>query len=131
MAEKKKKATNPLKITDTTFRDGHQSSFATRMRTEDMVPLAEAMNDIGWFCMEVWGGATFDVPTRYLNEDPWERLRTLRKLMPNTKLMMLLRGQNIVGYRNYADDVVDEFVQYTAECGLLLPDPEAYGRRGV
>ena len=118
MAEKKKKATNPLKITDTTFRDGHQSSFATRMRTEDMVPLAEAMNDIGWFCMEVWGGATFDVPTRYLNEDPWERLRTLRKLMPNTKLMMLLRGQNIVGYRNYADDVVDEFVQYTAECGL-------------
>jgi pyruvate carboxylase subunit B len=119
MAEKKKKAaTNPLKITDTTFRDGHQSSLATRMRTEDMVPLAEAMNEIGWYCMEVWGGATFDVPTRFLGEDPWDRLRTLRKLIPNTKLMMLLRGQNIVGYRNYADDVVDEFVQYTAECGL-------------
>src|SRR5512136_1832627 len=118
MAEKKKTAKNPLKITDTTFRDGHQSSLATRMRTEDMVPLAEAMNDIGWYCMEVWGGATFDVPTRFLGEDPWDRLRTLRKLIPNTKLMMLLRGQNIVGYRNYADDVVDEFVQYTAECGL-------------
>jgi pyruvate carboxylase subunit B len=68
--------------------------------------------------MEVWGGATFDVPTRFLGEDPWDRLRTLRKLLPDTKLMMLLRGQNIVGYRNYADDVVDEFVQYTAECGL-------------
>jgi len=119
MAEKKKKtAANPLKITDTTFRDGHQSSLATRMRTEDMIPLAEAMNDIGWYCMEVWGGATFDVPTRFLGEDPWDRLRTLRKLLPDTKLMMLLRGQNIVGYRNYADDVVDEFVQYTAECGL-------------
>ncbi len=119
MAEKKKKtATNPLKITDTTFRDGHQSSLATRMRTEDMVPLAEAMNEIGWYCMEVWGGATFDVPTRFLGEDPWDRLRTMRKLLPDTKLMMLLRGQNIVGYRNYADDVVDEFVQYTAECGL-------------
>ncbi|MCX5846914.1 MAG: pyruvate carboxylase subunit B [Deltaproteobacteria bacterium] len=119
MAEKKKKtAANPLKITDTTFRDGHQSSLATRMRTEDMIPLAEAMNDIGWYCMEVWGGATFDVPTRFLGEDPWDRLRTMRKLLPDTKLMMLLRGQNIVGYRNYADDVVDEFVQYTAECGL-------------
>ncbi len=119
MAEKKKKtAANPLKITDTTFRDGHQSSLATRMRTEDMVPLAEAMNEIGWYCMEVWGGATFDVPTRFLGEDPWDRLRTMRKLLPDTKLMMLLRGQNIVGYRNYADDVVDEFVQYTAECGL-------------
>ncbi len=82
MAEKKKKtATNPLKITDTTFRDGHQSSLATRMRTEDMVPLAEAMNEIGWYCMEVWGGATFDVPTRFLGEDPWDRLRTMRKLI--------------------------------------------------
>jgi pyruvate carboxylase subunit B len=119
MTEKKKKtAANPLKITDTTFRDGHQSSLATRMRTEDMIPLAAAMNDIGWYCMEVWGGATFDVPTRFLGEDPWDRLRTMRKLLPDTKLMMLLRGQNIVGYRNYADDVVDEFVQYTAECGL-------------
>ena len=119
MAEKKNKtAANPLKITDTTFRDGHQSSLATRMRTEDMIPLAEAMNEIGWYCMEVWGGATFDVPTRFLGEDPWDRLRTMRKLLPDTKLMMLLRGQNIVGYRNYADDVVDEFVQYTAECGL-------------
>ncbi|HET6461716.1 MAG TPA: pyruvate carboxylase subunit B [Syntrophales bacterium] len=119
MAEKKKKAAaNPLKITDTTFRDGHQSSLATRMRTEDMTPVAEKMDQIGWFSMEVWGGATFDVPTRFLNEDPWDRLIQLRKLMPNTKLMMLLRGQNVVGYRNYADDVVREFVLYTAECGL-------------
>ncbi|MEN6318822.1 MAG: pyruvate carboxylase subunit B [Syntrophaceae bacterium] len=118
MAEKKKAAKNPLKITDTTFRDGHQSSLATRMRTEDMEPVAEAMNEIGWYSMEVWGGATFDVPTRFLGEDPWTRLTKLRKLMPDTKLQMLLRGQNIVGYRNYADDVVREFCLYTGECGL-------------
>jgi len=119
MAEKKKKtATNPLKITDTTFRDGHQSSLATRMRYEDMAPVAEQMDAIGWYSMEVWGGATFDVPTRFLGEDPWTRLIDLRKLLPNTKLQMLLRGQNIVGYRNYADDVVREFCLYTGECGL-------------
>lgn len=118
MAEKKKKAANPLKITDTTFRDGHQSSLATRMRYEDMAPVAEQMDAIGWYSMEVWGGATFDVPTRFLGEDPWTRLIDLRKLLPNTKLQMLLRGQNIVGYRNYADDVVREFCLYTGECGL-------------
>jgi pyruvate carboxylase subunit B len=119
MAEKKKtEAANPVKIMDTTLRDGHQSSLATRMRTEDMIPILELMEDIGWYSAEVWGGATFDVPTRFLGEDPWERLKVVRKAMPKTKLQMLLRGQNVVGYRNYADDVVREFVLYTAECGL-------------
>lgn len=109
---------NPLKITDVTFRDGHQSSLATRMRTEDMEPIAEEMNKAGFYSMEVWGGATFDVPTRFLNEDPWERLRLLKKLMPDTPLQMLLRGQNLVGYRNYADDVVTAFVEHAAEVGI-------------
>ena len=109
---------NPLKITDVTFRDGHQSSLATRMRTEDMVPIAEEMNKAGFYSMEVWGGATFDVPTRFLNEDPWERPRILKKLMPDTPLQMLLRGQNLVGYRHYADDVVTAFVHHAAEVGI-------------
>jgi len=109
---------NPLKITDTTFRDGHQSNLATRMRTEDMVGIAEEMNKAGFYSMEVWGGATFDVATRFLNEDPWDRPRLLKKLMPNTPLQMLLRGQNLVGYRNYADDVVTAFVYHAAECGI-------------
>ncbi|GAJ00099.1 unnamed protein product, partial [marine sediment metagenome] len=109
---------NRLKITDTTFRDGHQSSLATRMRTEDMQPIAEEMNKAGFHSMEVWGGATFDVATRFLNEDPWERLRILKRLMPNTPLQMLLRGQNLVGYRNYADDVVTAFVHHTAGVGI-------------
>jgi pyruvate carboxylase subunit B len=113
-----KKATNPLKISDVTFRDGHQSSLATRMRTEDMVGIAEEMNKTGFFSMEVWGGATFDVPTRFLNEDPWDRPRILKKLMPDTPLQMLLRGQNLVGYRNYADDVVTAFVHHAAEVGI-------------
>jgi len=109
---------NPLKITDVTFRDGHQSSLATRMRTEDMEGIAEEMNKAGFHSMEVWGGATFDVPTRFLNEDPWERPRILKKLMPDTPLQMLLRGQNLVGYRNYADDVVTAFVYHAAEVGI-------------
>ena len=109
---------NPLKITDVTFRDGHQSSLATRMRTEDMEPIAEEMNKAGFYSMEVWGGATFDVPTRFLNEDPWERPRILKKLMPDTPLQMLLRGQNLVGYRHYADDVVTAFVHHAAEVGI-------------
>jgi pyruvate carboxylase subunit B len=109
---------NPLKITDVTLRDGHQSLFATRMRTEDMAKIAPEMNRIGFYSMEVWGGATFDVATRFLNEDPWERPRILKKLMPNTPLQMLLRGQNLVGYRHYADDVVDAFVQHSAEVGI-------------
>jgi len=109
---------NPVKITDVTFRDGHQSSLATRMRTEDMVGIAEEMNKVGFYSMEVWGGATFDVPTRFLNEDPWDRPRILKKLMPDTPLQMLLRGQNLVGYRNYADDVVTAFIHHAAEVGI-------------
>jgi len=112
------KATNRLKITDVTFRDGHQSSLATRMRTEDMEAIAAEMNKTGFYSMEVWGGATFDVPTRFLNEDPWDRPRILKKLMPDTPLQMLLRGQNLVGYRNYADDVVTAFVHHAAEVGI-------------
>ncbi len=108
----------PLKITDVTFRDGHQSNLATRMRTEDMAGIAEEMNKAGFYSMEVWGGATFDVPTRFLNEDPWERPRILKKLMPDTPLQMLLRGQNLVGYRHYADDVVTAFVHHAAEVGI-------------
>ena len=109
---------NPVKITDVTFRDGHQSIFATRMTTADMVAIAPEMDKIGFYSMEVWGGATFDVATRFLNEDPWERPRILKKLMPNTPLQMLLRGQNLVGYRHYADDVVEAFVKHSAEVGI-------------
>ncbi len=112
------KAENPVKICDITLRDGHQSLFATRMRTEDMEMLADDLNKCGFYAMEVWGGATFDVPHRFLGEDPWERPRTLKKLMPNTKLMMLLRGQNLVGYRNYPDDVVRAFCHEAAEAGI-------------
>jgi pyruvate carboxylase subunit B len=109
---------NPLKVTDVTLRDGHQSLLATRMRTEDMEPIAPDMDRAGFYSMEVWGGATFDVPTRFLNEDPWQRLRILKKLAPHTPLQMLLRGQNLVGYRNYADDVVEAFVQHAARTGI-------------
>jgi pyruvate carboxylase subunit B len=107
-----------VKITDTTLRDGHQSTIATRMRTEDMLPIAEKMDRVGFHSMEVWGGATFDVATRYLNEDPWERLIELKKRIKKTPLQMLLRGQNLVGYRNYADDVVNAFVEQAAEAGI-------------
>ena len=111
-------AKNPIKITDTTFRDGHQSLMATRLRMEDMEPIAGKMDEMGFHSMEVWGGATFDVATRFLAEDPWERLRTFKRLMPKTPLMMLLRGQSLVGYRTYADDLVDAFVQRSAEVGI-------------
>ena len=100
-----------VKFTDTTFRDGHQSLLATRLKTEDMEPMAELMDTIGFHSMEVWGGATFDVATRYLTEDPWERLRRFKSLIKNTPLTMLLRGQSLVGYRNYADDVVEKFIE--------------------
>jgi pyruvate carboxylase subunit B len=109
---------NPLKIVDTTFRDAHQSSFATRMRIADLEPISPEMNKMGFHAMEVWGGATFDVCTRFLNEDPWERVRILKRSMPDTPLQMLLRGQNLVGYRNYADDVVKAFVHESAEVGI-------------
>ena len=110
--------TSPIKITDTTFRDAHQSLMATRLRMADMEPLAEDMDAVGFHSMEVWGGATFDATTRFLAEDPWDRLRRFKRLMPNTPLMMLLRGQSLVGYRNYADDVVDAFVERSAEAGI-------------
>jgi len=117
-AKANSKGKNPVKICDTTFRDAHQSSFATRMRIEDIKAIAPEMEKVGFYAMEVWGGATFDVCTRFLNEDPWERVRILKKLMPNTPLQMLLRGQNLVGYRNYADDVVDPFVKHSADVGI-------------
>lgn len=105
-------------ITDTTLRDGHQSLLATRMKTKDMLPIAEKMDTMGFHSLEVWGGATFDSCMRFLNEDPWERLKTLRKAFKNTKLQMLLRGQNLVGYKHYADDVVEAFVAKSAEHGI-------------
>jgi len=107
-----------LKITDTTFRDAHQSLLATRLRTADMEPIAADMDAVGFHSMEVWGGATFDATTRFLGEDPWERLRTFKRLVLKTPLQMLLRGQSLVGYRNYADDVVDAFVERAAETGI-------------
>jgi pyruvate carboxylase subunit B len=108
----------PIKITDTTFRDGHQSSIATRMRTEDMIPIAEELDQVGFHSLEMWGGATFDVAHRFLGEDPWERVRTLKKLMPRTPFQMLLRGQNLVAYRNHPDDLVVAFVEKSAEVGI-------------
>ena len=105
-------------ITDTTFRDAHQSLLATRLKTEDMEPIASRMDEIGFTSMEVWGGATFDVATRYLREDPWDRLRLFKKLITKTPLSMLLRGQSLVGYKAYADDVVDAFITRSAENGI-------------
>ena len=104
-------------ITDTILRDAHQSQAATRMRISQMVPAFDMLDKVGYFSLECWGGATFDSCLRFLNEDPWERLRTLRKGLPNTKLQMLLRGQNILGYKHYSDDVVDFFVKKTVENG--------------
>ena len=108
----------PLKIMDTTLRDGHQSLLATRMKTEDMIPLAERLDEVGFWGCEVWGGATFDTMHRFLKEDPWERPRTLKKYIKKTPFSMLLRGQNLVGYRNYADDVVEAFVDKACEVGI-------------
>lgn len=112
------KAKNPLKIQDLSLRDGHQSLFATRGRTEDMIPVAEQMDEIGFWAVEVWGGASFHTMHRYLNEDPWQRLRTLKRYFKKTPISMLLRGQKLVGYRNYADDLAELFVKKTVENGL-------------
>ena len=112
------KAENPLKIMDLSLRDGHQSLFATRGRTDDMLPEAEMMDEIGFWAIETWGGATFDTMHRFLNEDPWERLRVLKKYIKKTPFSMLLRAQNLVGYRNYADDVAIAFVERAAENGM-------------
>jgi pyruvate carboxylase subunit B len=111
-------AANPVYITDVVLRDAHQSLLATRMRTEDMLPIAEKLNRAGYWSLEMWGGATFDSMMRFLNEDPWERVRVLKTAMPDTKLQMLLRGQNVVGYRNYSDDVLREFVRLASEAGI-------------
>ena len=108
----------PLLITDTILRDAHQSQAATRMTLEDMLPACEVLDSIGYYSLECWGGATFDSCLRFLNEDPWERLRQLRAHLPHTKLQMLFRGQNILGYKHYADDVVDEFGAKSIENGI-------------
>ncbi len=108
----------PVRITDTTLRDAHQSLMATRLRTADILPIAEETDSVGFFSLETWGGATFDACLRFLNEDPWERLRVLKAKMPRTPLQMLLRGQNLVGYRHYADDVVEEFVRLAIKNGI-------------
>ncbi|MBA4687592.1 MAG: pyruvate carboxylase subunit B [Candidatus Galacturonibacter soehngenii] len=109
---------NPLKITDTILRDAHQSQAATRMKTQDMLKACSLLDEMGYWSIECWGGATFDVCMRYLNEDPWERLRLLKAAMPKTKLQMLLRGQNLLGYRHYADDIVERFCKKSLENGI-------------
>ena len=114
----REKAKNPVKIMDLTLRDGHQSLFATRGRTEDMIPVAEPMDEVGFWAVETWGGATFDTMHRFLNEDPWERIRTLKRYFKKTPFSMLLRAQNLVGYRNYADDLARAFVERAAENGM-------------
>ncbi len=111
-------AENPVKIMDLSLRDGHQSLFATRGRTEDMIPVAELIDEVGFWAVETWGGATFDTMHRFLNEDPWERLRTLKRYIKKTPFSMLLRAQNLVGYRNYADDLALAFVDRAAENGM-------------
>ena len=107
-----------VKITETVLRDAHQSLIATRMSTPEMLPILNAMDKCGFYSVECWGGATFDSCLRFLNEDPWDRLRTLRREMPNTKLQMLFRGQNMLGYRHYADDVLEYFVQKSVANGI-------------
>jgi oxaloacetate decarboxylase alpha subunit len=108
----------PVRITDTILRDAHQSLLATRMRVEDMLPIGPKLDQVGYHSLEMWGGATFDSSMRFLREDPWERVRLLRQAIPNTPFQMLLRGQNVVGYRHYADDVVERFVYHAAEVGI-------------
>ncbi|MDR3216519.1 MAG: oxaloacetate decarboxylase subunit alpha [Clostridiaceae bacterium] len=107
-------------ITETILRDAHQSQAATRMKLSEMLPIAKQLDEVGYFSLEVWGGATFDSCLRFLNEDPWERLRQLRKAIPNTKLQMLFRGQNILGYKHYADDVVEKFVEMSIKNGINI-----------
>ncbi len=109
----------PIKITETVLRDSHQSLIATRMPTEFMLPILETMDQVGYHSLECWGGATFDASLRFLKEDPWERLRKIRDGVKNTKLQMLFRGQNILGYRHYADDVVTEFLRNPSQMVLI------------
>ncbi len=113
-------APRPIKITDVILRDAHQSLLATRMKTEDMLPIAGKLDQVGFFSLEMWGGATFDSCIRFLNEDPWDRIRKLKQKIPNTPFQMLLRGQNCVGYRHYADDIVERFVKHSADEGINI-----------
>ena len=110
--------TRHVGITDVTIRDGHQCLLATRMRTDDMLTLAEQLDEVGFWSIEMWGGATFDSCLRFLSEDPWQRLKLLRAAMPKTPFQMLLRGQNLVGYRHYPDDVVEKFIEVAAVNGM-------------
>lgn len=118
MSESKSVSKKPVEITDVVLRDAHQSLFATRMRIDDMLPIAEKLDQVGYWSVESWGGATFDSCIRFLGEDPWERIREIKKVMPNTPQQMLFRGQNILGYRHYADDVVIKFVERAAINGI-------------
>jgi oxaloacetate decarboxylase alpha subunit len=110
--------TNPLKICDLMLRDGHQSLLATRMRTDDMIPIAEKIDQVGFWAVEMWGGATFDSAMRFLDENPWDRIRRLKAHMPNTPFLMLLRGQNVVGYKHYPDDVLERFIVHAHRNGI-------------
>ena len=107
-----------IRVTETALRDAHQSLIATRMTTEEMLPVLDKLDKIGYYSLECWGGATYDSCLRFLNEDPWDRLRTIREHCPNTKLQMLFRGQNMLGYRHYADDIVEYFVQKSVANGI-------------
>ena len=107
-----------VKVVETALRDGHQSLFATRMTTDEVLLALKELDKAGYYALEVWGGATFDACLRFLNEDPWERLRKIKKVCKNTKLQMLFRGQNILGYRHYSDDVVEKFVQKSIQNGI-------------
>ncbi len=109
---------SPVKITDTILRDAHQSQAATRMTTDEMIPACPILDEVGYYSLEAWGGATYDSCLRFLNEDPWDRLRRLKKALPKTKIQMLLRGQNILGYKHYADDMVDKFVEFAIKNGV-------------
>ena len=109
---------NKLKITETALRDGHQSLMATRLKTDEIIPILETMDEVGYHSLEVWGGATFDACIRYLDEDPWQRLRLIKKHIKKTKLQMLLRGQNLLGYRHYADDIVEKFIELSIKNGI-------------
>src|SRR5512137_703400 len=108
----------PVMVCDTVLRDAHQSLLATRMRTDDMLPIAARLDQVGYWSVEMWGGATFDSAMRFLNEDPWERIRRLKAKMPRTPFQMLLRGQNIVGYKHYPDDVLERFIVKAHENGI-------------
>src|SRR5690554_1644951 len=110
--------TKPLYLTDVVLRDAHQSLLATRFRIDDMLPIAEKLDQVGFWSLESWGGATFDSCIRYLGEDPWDRIREFKRAMPNTPQQMLLRGQNLLGYRHYADDVVERFVERAKTNGV-------------